>query len=104
MLSAPTLFDLSSFAHRQLFANSAYAWDALQHLKTYMNGLDYTDYRQNKMIADGVPLAQAVILFGNSIFAAADALIEHGAATKEGLRVTKDGQHLEGASIIMAGV
>jgi len=103
MLSAPSLFDLSSFAHRHLFDNTAYAWDALRDLKTYMNGLSYRDYRHNELIADGVPLDRTVVLFGDSIFAAAKANIEFGDATKGGLKVSKDGQVLEGASIIMAG-
>jgi len=103
MLSAPSLFDLSSFAHRQLFDNTTYAWDALQNLKSYMNGLDYRDYRHNSFIADGVPLARTVILFGDSIYNTTETTIEFGDVTKGGLKVSKDGQHLEGASIIMAG-
>ena len=103
MLSAPSLFDLSAFAHRPLFDNTTYAWDALRNLKAYMNGLDYRDYRHNELIADGVPLARTVILFGDTLFAAGDAIIEYGDVTKGRLKISKDGQHLEGASIIMAG-
>jgi acetyltransferase-like isoleucine patch superfamily enzyme len=103
MLSAPSLFDLSSFAHQQLFDNTTYAWDALQNLKQYMNGLTYRDYRHDGLIQDGVPLARTVILFDDSLFAGAGAEIEIGDPTKGGLQVSKDGQHLEGASIIMAG-
>jgi bifunctional N-acetylglucosamine-1-phosphate-uridyltransferase/glucosamine-1-phosphate-acetyltransferase GlmU-like protein len=103
MISAPSLFELSSFAHQQLFDNSTYAWDALRNLKPYMNGLAYRDYRHNGLIQDGVPLARTVILFDDSLFEAVGAEIEIGDATKGDLKVSKDGQHLEGASIIMAG-
>jgi len=103
MLSAPSLFDISSFDHRHLFDDTTYAWDALRNLKSYMNGLGYRDYRHNELIQDGVPLPRTVILFGDSLFAAAGASIEFGDATKGGLKVSKDGQHLQGASIIMAG-
>ena len=103
MLSAPSFFDLTTFGHRQLFDNATHVWDALRDLKAYLNGLGYMDYRCDDLIQDGIPLARTVILFENSIFPAAETSIEYGDATKGGLKVNKDGQHLEGASIIMAG-
>jgi NDP-sugar pyrophosphorylase family protein len=103
MLSAPSFFDLTSFEHQQLFDDGTYVWDALLNLKSYMNGLSYGDLWHSNLIADGVPLAQTVILHENSLIEAQDATIEYGDATKGNLRVSKDGHHLEGASIIMSG-
>jgi len=103
MLSVPTYFDLSSFAHQQLFDECTHAWDALLHLKTYMNGLSYGNLWRSNLITDGVPLTKTVILHEESLIDAQDATIEYGDATKGNLRVIKDGEHLEGASIIMSG-
>jgi bifunctional N-acetylglucosamine-1-phosphate-uridyltransferase/glucosamine-1-phosphate-acetyltransferase GlmU-like protein len=103
MLSAPSFFDLSTFAHRQLFDDCINVWDALLNLKPYMNELSYGDYWHNNLIADGVPLAKTVILHENTVIESTDATIEYGDVTKGNLRVYKDGQHLDGASIIMSG-
>jgi bifunctional N-acetylglucosamine-1-phosphate-uridyltransferase/glucosamine-1-phosphate-acetyltransferase GlmU-like protein len=103
MLSAPSFFDLSSFEHQQLFDDCTHVWDALLNLKPYMNGLSYGNFWHNNLIIDGVPLPQTVILHENYLIEAADATIEYGDATKGNLRVYKDGNHLEGASIIMSG-
>jgi bifunctional N-acetylglucosamine-1-phosphate-uridyltransferase/glucosamine-1-phosphate-acetyltransferase GlmU-like protein len=104
MLTVASFFDLAHFGHRQLFEDSTYAWDALKHLKSYMDGLPYMALqKKNSLIVTGTPLVRSVILYEDSIFDAAETSVEYGDATKGKLKVYRDGQLLVGASLLMSG-
>lgn len=102
MLSAPSFFDLSDFVHRALFAEHVPVWDALKNLKDYMNGLNYSQFSHDSL-RDGVPLACHLIVHEGKLQAAEGCQIVYGDTNKGKLRVSRDGQELAGASVIMAG-
>ncbi len=102
MFSAPSFFDLSDFVHRALFAEHVPVWDALKNLKDYMNGLDYGQFRHERL-QDGVPLACHLIFHEGALQTAEGCQIAYGDTNKGRLRVSRDGQELAGASVIMAG-
>ncbi len=102
MFSASSFFDLSDFAHRALFAENEPVWAALKNLKNYMNGLDYGQFRHERL-QDGVPLPCPLIFHEGVLQTAAGCEIVYGDTNKGRLRVSRDGQELAGASVIMAG-
>jgi len=102
MLSASSFFALNEFAHRALFADAAPVWDALKHLQSYMNGLNYGQFRHDRL-HDGTPLACHLIFHEEKLQTAEGCQIVYGDTSKGGLRVIRDGQELAGASVLMAG-
>lgn len=102
MLTAATLFDLSSFGHPQLFIADAYVWAALNHLKGYMNEFAYT-LPASPLLPQGTPLPATVVLHGGRVRDAAGLEIHYGDTTKGGLIVRDGGEILAGATVIMAG-
>lgn len=102
MFSASSFFDLSDVTHRALFAENAPVWAALTQLKDYMNGLDYGLF-QHERLHNGIPLACHLIFHADKLQSAEDCQIVYGDTNKGKLRVSRDGQELIGASVIMAG-
>lgn len=102
MFSAPSFFDLSDFTHSALFAGSEPVWAALNQLKDYMNRLDYGQLR-HEQLRDGVPLPCPLIFHEGTLQTAEGCEIVYGDTNKGKLRVSRDGQDLPGASVIMAG-
>jgi acetyltransferase-like isoleucine patch superfamily enzyme len=102
MLTVDSLFDLSSFSHRLLFADCQYVWDALKKLKTFMDAQQYPRPGRG-LPRQGEPLPHTLILHHGSILEASECEVEYGDATKGKLMVKKDGQLLAGASVLMAG-
>ena len=102
MLTTKSFFDLSDFPHASLFDTDKPVWDALNTLKKYMDDHSYPK-ADSGMIQDGVPLTQTVVCHEGNFFPTTGYTIEYGDTTKGKLRVTKDGEELDRASIIMAG-
>ena len=101
MLTPTSLFDLSAFAHQDIFADISYAWEALQHLKPYM---EKQRYSQSPFSANShEPFTKTVVLYDNTILPADGLTIDFGDATKEELTVFQGDSRLDGASVIMAG-
>ncbi len=102
MLTAQSFFDLSEFSHTQLFSETKYVWSGLNNLKEYMDARPYPSI-YNSLIVEGKPLQNTVIFWNDSIFDAKTLTIHYGDTTKGNLEVLKDGEKLEGASVVMAG-
>jgi UDP-N-acetylglucosamine diphosphorylase / glucose-1-phosphate thymidylyltransferase / UDP-N-acetylgalactosamine diphosphorylase / glucosamine-1-phosphate N-acetyltransferase / galactosamine-1-phosphate N-acetyltransferase len=96
-----SFFDLSRYAHASLFVADEYPWQALVRLKAYM--ADYP-WPQVAWPQNPGPLPATLILHETKLSeATADCTIEFGDAAKGSLRVFRNGTHLEGASVLMAG-
>ncbi len=102
MLTSKSFFNLEGLEHRQLF-ESGYVWEALKHLKEYMNDYDYPPLRGTGLVF-GTPLPAALIYIGGEIMPAAGLKIKTGDPAKGQFAVYKDNQHLPEAALIMAGV
>jgi bifunctional N-acetylglucosamine-1-phosphate-uridyltransferase/glucosamine-1-phosphate-acetyltransferase GlmU-like protein len=103
MLTAASFFDLSDFPYRTVFDDTAYVWEGLKNLKTFMDGLNYPDF-SHELLVSGVPLTEPLIWHEEKLQDGRDCTIHYGDATKGGLEVTREGKQLAGASVIMAGV
>jgi carbonic anhydrase/acetyltransferase-like protein (isoleucine patch superfamily) len=102
MLSASSFFDLSDFAHADLFTGGQFVWTALDRLKEYMDAYSYPNL-DSLLLPEGVPLPAPVVLYAGQILDARGMEIHYGDTNKGGLRVIKDGEILAGAAVIMAG-
>lgn len=102
MLSASSFFDLSDFAHGEIFAGGQFVWNALDRLKDYMHAYRYPNL-ESSLLPEGVPLPATVVLYAGKILDAHGLEIIYGDTTKDGLQVKKDGEILAGAAVIMAG-
>jgi len=96
MLKPDDFFDLEGNPIRELFKNAEYVWDGLKNIKEYI---------KNNLIPNVSGLREGTSFLGR------DMVIYNGQALKSGFAidtiknlVTKDGEVLEGASIIYAGV
>ncbi len=103
MLSHLSFFNISVFRHQKIFDNCIHVWDVLKKLKSYMDSLPYDDLHDNNLIIDGMPLAHTVIVVDHAVIDGRETVIKYGDATKGKLQVFRDGQLLEGASVIMPG-
>ncbi|MFP3983571.1 MAG: hypothetical protein ACLFV2_07770 [Desulfurivibrionaceae bacterium] len=101
MLTADYFFDISSFGHRELFRENSPVWAALKGLKEYM--ADQRFLSLSEIIRPGEPLSQPVVVLENNFINASGLTFEFGDVNKGGLKISKDGEILEGASLIMAG-
>jgi len=102
MLTIHSFFDISDFAHAELFQPDAHPWQPLNELKDYMNSFTYPIY-DHPLVESGVPLTQHIIIHNGEFFSATDTDIIYGDPTKGKLLVKKDGKELAGASVVMAG-
>lgn len=102
MISAATLFDLSSFSHQNLFLADKPVWHALEYLKAYMDAFSYPKPDRN-LIGNGKPLLEPVLFHEGRWINGANAKITYGDTTKGKLIVECDGLILDGASVVMAG-
>lgn len=102
MVLAESLFDTTTYAHKAIFSGSEPVWSTLCKLKDYMDS-----YRCPagllEPIANGIPLAESIVLFDNSLIPAKDCEIVHGDSVKGNLVISRNGGRLKGASLIMAG-
>ena len=102
MLDAGSFFDLSAYAHKDIFSGTKYVWDGLKNLKSYMD-----DYSGKPMVHPGltlgVPLQQSLVLHHGILSCSREYEFVFGATGKGRLEVMQNGRLLHGASVIMAG-
>lgn len=102
MFEADSLFDLGDYSHAALFSPTEPVWSALQLLKSYMDGYHYSNTAFAEL-SDGTPLSESVVLHHDKRYSAAECSIEYGDACKGTLVITRAGNRLNGATLIMAG-
>jgi len=102
MLEATSFFDLTNFDHKHIFQDTDYVWDGLINLKPYMNSLDY-DSLEHKELQDGVPLQTHLIYYQGRLHSGKGCAMSWDNVGKGRLSVTRNGESLPGASVIMAG-
>ena len=102
MLSADLLFDLREFSHASLFAGDRPVWSALQDLKDYMDSYAYTKHLFSRL-ADGVAAREHLVLHAGELIEASQCHIDYGDTLRGGLVISRAGEVLQGASLIMAG-
>ncbi|WP_339137961.1 MAG: hypothetical protein WGN25_07190 [Candidatus Electrothrix sp. GW3-4] len=102
MLEAASFFDLSEFSHRKIFQGTDHVWKALANLKPYINSLDYSSFKHEKL-QDGIPLKNHLLYYQNSLQCGDGCTFSWNDVGKGKLSVMRDGQLLPGASVIMAG-
>jgi UDP-N-acetylglucosamine diphosphorylase / glucose-1-phosphate thymidylyltransferase / UDP-N-acetylgalactosamine diphosphorylase / glucosamine-1-phosphate N-acetyltransferase / galactosamine-1-phosphate N-acetyltransferase len=102
MLTAPSLFDLSEFAHARIFSQEGPVWQALNTLKPYMDSYQYPQL-DPALVPNGKPLSETVVLYRGMALSGGDLQIVYGDTTKGGLNVSRDGKILAGATVLMAG-
>jgi len=103
MLNAASFFDLNEFSHKQIFVGTEFVWEALGNLKTYVDG-QIEGRLEHASLIRGVPLEAPLVLYHGKLFCAWEYEINYGDAAKGTLEVLRNGQLLQGASVIMAGV
>jgi len=103
MLTTGSFFDLNDSPFKDLFTDCAQVCDPLKKLKEYVNGHTAPTF-QHVCLTDGVPLESPYISFNGKLRNARECIITYGDTGKGGLSVWENGQILEGASVIMAGV
>lgn len=102
MLKTQSFFDLTDFSHAALFSPTEPVWSALNDLKDYMDSHSYPSLDKSKL-HDGMPLTQTMVLWRGEVVDSHDLKITYGDTLKGNLEVTRDGERLAGASVIMAG-
>ena len=102
MLTPDMLFDLSGFLHKDLFDDGLPVWTALQKLSSYLKDYAYQPELTNEL-HDGTITGQHLIWHEHSLVPAHGYAIQWGNTLKGGLKISKDGSILGGASLIMAG-
>ena len=102
MFESQSFFDLAEFAHAELFDGAERVWDGLRNLKSYMDDNDCKPLVHG-LFASGIPLTEPLILLDGELHSGRDCQIEYNNVTRCGLKVIRDGEHLQGASVIMAG-
>lgn len=102
MLNAQHFFDLSDFTFADLFQANEFVWTALSNLKSYMDDHSYPALDRS-LLPDGKPLAETIVLHEGEFLSSEDLQIEYGDTTKGKLSVSRNGEKLEGATVLMAG-
>lgn len=99
MLTATAFFDLSRFAHPELFPDNAQAWTPLTLLGPYLETYSYPALDRT-LVPDGVPLPNTAVFYDNKWIDGRECTITWA---KKGIEVSCSGTLLAGASVIMAG-
>ncbi|MDP2106608.1 MAG: hypothetical protein Q8J76_11495, partial [Desulfobulbaceae bacterium] len=100
MLTTVDFFDLADFRHQAVFDQGP-VWNALKGLKSYMDSLNYPAW--NREIPLDQPLPATLVIIDGKIIPAKGLTLDLGDATKGKMTISKDGQILAGASVLMAG-
>lgn len=100
MITTASFFDLTDFSHRALLGEGP-VWEGLKHLKAYMDEQSYPDFHGQLPLDQ--PLPETLILFEGELLPTKGLTLLFGDATKGKLAVSRDGQPLAGASVLMAG-
>ncbi|NTV12738.1 MAG: hypothetical protein HGA96_02200 [Desulfobulbaceae bacterium] len=101
LLTANSFFALAAYDHRQLFSASEPVWAALRNLKAYLSSYPFPALP--KEISPAVPLPRTLVLYEGEVLEGAGLAIVYGDVTKGGLKVSRAGRELEGATVLMAG-
>jgi UDP-3-O-[3-hydroxymyristoyl] glucosamine N-acyltransferase len=98
MLEPEEFFALEAFDHREIFRADEFVWSALDHLQDYLESL----FEQRWPLA-GITgqVERPLVIFEGQ--AREDLEVKSAAGPKDSIRAFKDGQVLEGASIILPG-
>lgn len=97
MLKAESFFELSESRFADLFIDTEYVWDALKNIKPYIRSKlkpNVSDIRDGDVL-----VAQTTVLYQGEVLKAGFTIDSSGKKPV----VKKDGQVLDGASIIFAG-
>ncbi len=101
MLTPEVFLDYSSFEHRELLKNGKYVWDSLKNLQEYMADQNYNNF--TGLPDNNEPLSKTVVYYNDSLLPADGLTIEFGDATRGNLKIYRQNELLEGASVISAG-
>ena len=101
VLGAEDFFDLTGWAHPELFGKDDPVWQTLHRIKPYLAGA----LRPNlgELRHDGPVLRETVVLYEGKVLRGGFELV-YGEATKGTFRVIQEGQELAGAAVLYAGV
>ena len=100
MLSAEDFFDLSDWAHPELFTGKERVWQAFSRLKSYLS--DVLQSNLPELSHSGPVLQKTVVLQQGNVLTSGFEL-RPGDATKGNYQVIQDGVVLEGAAVLYAG-
>jgi len=101
MLSPKEFFSLKGSPFSPLFASASYVWEALSHLSSYLEKT--LEPNLTKVCKGQTFLTRTCVLFENEVLEE-DFDLHPGDATRGQFKVTRKGEVLEGASVIMGGV
>ena len=102
MFEPQSFFNLAEFAHADLFDGTERVWDGLRNLKSYMDN-NINKPLVHDLLVGGMPLTEPLVLLDGELHPGRDCQMEYDNVTRGGLKVILDGEHLQGASLIMAG-
>jgi len=99
-LRAEAFFDLTSFAHRDLFASCEYVWQALANISSYLS----RKLTPNVLALDcfGRPLPQTVVIWQDRIWVKGFEILG-GDVTKKKFLVRIQGEETSQAAVLFAG-
>jgi acetyltransferase-like isoleucine patch superfamily enzyme len=100
VFSAEEFFDLSGWAHPELFESNEPVWEVLRRIKPYLKRALQPNVEGLRN--DGPVLSQTVVLHEGQMLRKGFKLV-HGEATKGSFHVVQDGERLVGASVAYAG-
>ncbi len=100
MLKAEDFFELSGFAHKEVFKDTQFVWEALSKLKPYIKNAITPNIALLRK--KGIMLTKTCVLYKNKIIDKGFK-IEYKDAVKGGLKVLLNGRELKGASVFYAG-
>ena len=100
MLAADNFFDLSNWAHPELFVMEEPVWQVLSRIRPYLDGaLQPNVHRLSRY---GPVLRDTVVMYRGEILTKGFELVA-GDTTKGTFRVIQNGQELEGATVVYVG-
>ncbi len=102
MVTADTFFNLPAFRHASVFSAGEPVWSGLKNLKSYMDSYDYSAALP-PLLTSGIPLAEPVVIHEGMQIPAHTCRVEQGDTNKGGLIISRNGTHLAGATLLMAG-
>jgi len=98
MIEAKDFFDLREYTHKEVFSDQEFVWEALGRLKSYIK----RNLVPNVTLPSHGMLHKTCVLW-NGQMVQDDFEIENGDATKGEMKVFREGQELEGASVLHGG-
>lgn len=102
MITTKHFFDLTDNCFPGLLTEEDHIWQPLLKLKEYMDEQKYPILK-HPSLSNGVPLPEHLIFHENILMDAKDCQIDFGDTCKGKLKITRNGEELVGASLVMAG-